>query len=88
MLAAEVLPLLAAIPTSRRRPARSAGQYPAVFLPAGVDRAERRRGQRDKDARVVRDGGGDALAAGEPGGDELVGVGDWSLGPYYRSGEL
>ena len=56
-------------------PARSAGEYPALFLPAGVDRAERRRGQRDEDARMVRDGGRDALAAGEPGADELVGVG-------------
>jgi hypothetical protein len=44
-------------------PAWSAGEHPAVFLPPGVDRAKRRRGQRDKDARVVRDGGGDALAA-------------------------
>src|SRR5262249_2502893 len=61
-------------------PARSAGQHSAVFLAAGVDRAERRRGQRDDDARVVGDGGGDALAAGEPGADELVGVGAVDLG--------
>jgi hypothetical protein len=61
-------------------PARSAGQYPAVFLSAGVDRAERRRGQRDKDARMVRHGGGDALAAGQPSTDELVGVGAVDLG--------
>jgi len=34
----------------------------------------------NEDARVVGDGGGDALAAGEPGADELVGVGAVDLG--------
>ena len=67
-------------------PARSAGQYPAVFLAAGVDRAERRRGEGDEDARVVGDGGGDALAAGQPGADELVGVGAVDLGAGRAAG--
>jgi hypothetical protein len=67
-------------------PARSAGQDPAVLIPAGVDRAERRRGQRDEDARVAGDGGGDALAAGEPGADELVGVGAVDLGAGRAAG--
>jgi len=43
-----------------------------------VDRAERWRGERDEDARVFCDGGGDALAASEPGADELVGVGRYT----------
>jgi hypothetical protein len=67
-------------------PPRSAGQDPAVFLAAGVDRAERRRGQGDEDARVVRDSGGDALAAGEPGADELVGVSAVDLGAGRAAG--
>ena len=67
-------------------PAWSAGQHPAVFLAAGVDRAERRRGEGDEDARVVGDGGGDALAAGQPGADELVGVGAVDLGAGRAAG--
>jgi hypothetical protein len=67
-------------------PARSAGEYPAVFLFSGVDRAERRRGQRDEDARMVRDDGGDALATGQPGVDELVGVGAVDLGAGRAAG--
>jgi hypothetical protein len=66
--------------------ARSAGQDPAVFLAAGVDRAERQRGEGDEDAWVVRDGGGDALAAGESGADELVGVGAVDLGAGRAAG--
>jgi len=67
-------------------PARSAGQDPAVFLPAGVDGAERRCGEGDEDAGVVGDGGGDALAAGEPGADGLVGVGAVDLGAGRAAG--
>src|SRR4029077_15377707 len=67
-------------------PARPAGQDPAVFLPSGVDRAERRRGQRDEDARGGGDGGGDALAAAQPGADELVSVGAVDLGAGRAAG--
>ena len=67
-------------------PARSASEHPAVFLAPCVDRAERRRGQRDEDARMVGDGGGDALAAGQPGADELVGVGAVDLGAGRAAG--
>ena len=75
-----------AVRASLALPAGTAGQNPAVFLAAGVDRAERRRGERDKDARVVGDGGGDALAPGEPGADELVGVGAVDLGAGRAAG--
>jgi hypothetical protein len=67
-------------------PARSAGQDPAVFLPSGVDRAERRRGERDEHAGMVGDGGGDALAAGQSGADELVCVGAVDLGAGRAAG--
>ena len=67
-------------------PPRAAGQDPAVFLAARVDRAERRCGEGDEDARVVGDGGGDALAACEPGADELVGVGAVDLGAGRAAG--
>ena len=42
--------------------------------PAGVDRAEGRRGEGGEHARVRGDGLGDALAAGQAGADELPGV--------------
>src|SRR5690349_23463313 len=45
-----------------------------------MNRTERRRGQRDEHAGVVGDGGRDALAAAQPGPDELVGVGAVDLG--------
>ena len=46
----------------------------------GVDGAERRRGEGDEHARMVGHLGGDAFAAGQPGPDELVGVGPVDLG--------
>jgi hypothetical protein len=58
----------------------------AVFLTAGMDRAERRRGQGKEDARVVRDRGGDALAAAQSGADELVGVSVVGLGAGRAAG--
>ena len=67
------------------RRGRQASTRPSVLAP-GVDRAERRRGQGDEHARVVGDGGGDALAAGQPGADELVGVGAVDLGAGRAAG--
>src|ERR1019366_3537786 len=67
----------------RAVPAASAGptsQDAAVFLAAGVDRAEGRRGQGGEDARVLGDGRGDSLAAAQSGADELVGIGAVDLG--------
>ena len=61
-------------------------QDSAVFLAAGVDGAERRCGERDEDARVVSDGGRDALAAAQPGADELVSVGAVDLGAGRAAG--
>jgi hypothetical protein len=48
-----------AVRASLALPARSAGQHPAVYFPAGVDCPERRRGEGDEDARMFGDGGGD-----------------------------
>ena len=67
-------------------PAWAASQHPAVLLPTGVDRAERRGGQGDEHTGVVGDGGGDALAAGQPRPDELIGVGTVDLGAGRASG--
>ena len=53
----------------------AAAQDAAVSFPAGMDRAEGGGGEGEECGRVRGDGGGDALAAGEPGADELVGVG-------------
>jgi hypothetical protein len=64
----------------------SASQDSAVFLVAGVDRPERRRGERDKDARMVGYRGRDALAAAQPGADELIGVGTVDLGTGRAAG--
>ena len=61
-------------------PARTAGQYPVTPLAPGMDRAERWCGESDEHARMVGDLGGDAFAAGQPGPDELVGVGPVDLG--------
>src|SRR5438046_1985012 len=63
-----------------------AAQDSAVLLPAGVDRSERRRGGGDEDARMGCDGGGDALAASQPGADQLVGVRTVDLGAGRTSG--
>ena len=60
-------------------PAWMAGQCLAVAFPAGVDGTEGGCRQGGEDARVLSDGGGDALAAGQPGADELVGVGPVDL---------
>ena len=48
--------------------------------------AERGSGERDEDARMVRDGGGDALATGQPRADELVSVGAVDLGAGRAAG--
>jgi hypothetical protein len=47
----------------------------AVFLPVEMDWPERGRGQGGEHARVAGDAAGDALAARQPGADQLVGVG-------------
>jgi hypothetical protein len=54
--------------------AGAAGQDGLAAHPPGVDRAERRRGERREYARVACDRLRDALASGEPGADELPGV--------------
>ena len=54
--------------------AGAAGQHGLAAHPAGVDRAERRRGEGGEHARVRGDRLGDALAAGQAGADELPGV--------------
>jgi hypothetical protein len=61
---------------ARLRLAGAAGLVGAGVLAdrAGVNRAERRGGERDEQGRVGGDRRGDALAADEPGADELVGV--------------
>jgi hypothetical protein len=56
-----------------------AGQCHAVAFPAGVDGTEGECCQGGEDARVLGDRGRDALAAGQPGADELVGVGPVDL---------
>ena len=65
-------------PCGQRRALRvaagSAGQDGLAAHPAGVDRAEGRRGEGGEHARVGGDRLGDALAAGQPGADELAGV--------------
>jgi hypothetical protein len=69
-----------AVRAGRGSPARMASQYPAVFLAVGVDRAEGGCGEGNEDTRVGGDGVGDALAAAQPGSDELVGIGAVDLG--------
>src|SRR5262249_12927053 len=59
----------------------TASQESAVFLAVEVDRAERWRGQRGEHAWMGGDGIGNALAAAQPGADELVSVGPGDLGP-------
>ena len=61
-------------------PARAAGQHPLTLHAPNVDGAERRRGEGDEHAWMLGDLGGDALAAGQSGPDELVGVGPVDLG--------
>jgi hypothetical protein len=63
-----------------------ASQYTDVFLAAGVDRTEGGCGEGGEDARVGGDGVRDALAAGQPGPDELVGVGAVDLGAWRAAG--
>ena len=67
-------------------PARTAGQHPLAPHTPGVDGAERWRGEGDEHARMVGDLGGDAFAAGQPGPDELVGVGPVDLGAGRAAG--
>src|ERR1022692_2723313 len=66
--------------------AGTAGQHPAAAFAASMDRAERGGGERSKDARVGGDGSRDAFAAGQPGADELVGVGAVDLGAGQAAG--
>ena len=54
---------------------------------AGVDRAEGRGGERGKHGGVGGDISGDALAADEPGTDEMVGVAAVSLGAAGAGGD-
>ena len=65
-------------PWGQRRELRvaagAAGQDGLAAHPAGVDRAEGRGGEGGEHARVGSDRVGDALAAGQPGADELAGV--------------
>src|SRR5450755_961594 len=51
-----------------------------------MDGAERWRRESDEHARMVDDIGGNALAAGQPGPDELVGVGPVHLGAGLAAG--
>ena len=70
------------------RPAGAAGPVGAGVLAdrAGVDRAEGRGGEGDEHGRVGGDGRGDALAADEPGADEVVGVAAVGLGAAGAGG--
>jgi len=70
-------------------PPRTAGQYPLTPLTPlapGVDGAERWCGEGDEHAGMVGDLGGDAFAAGQPGPDELIGVGPVDLGARRAAG--
>src|SRR6266536_4687605 len=55
-------------------PARMARVHGAAALSADVDAAKRRRGEGREHGRMGADRGGQALAAGRAGVDELVGV--------------
>ena len=57
-----------------------AGQCLAIAFPAGMDGTEGGCRQGGEHARVLGHGGRDAFAAGQPGADELVGVGPVGLG--------
>jgi hypothetical protein len=61
-------------------------QGSAVFIAARVDGAEGGRGERGKHAWMAGHGGGDALAAGQPGADQLVGIGAVDLGAGRTAG--
>ena len=54
--------------------AGTAGQHLAATLTAGMDRAERRRGERGEHARMRGDRLRDALAAGQARADQLAGI--------------
>jgi hypothetical protein len=61
-------------------------QEPTVFLPIDMHRTERWRRERGEHARMLGNGGGQALAAAEPGSDHLVGVGAVVLGTGRAAG--
>jgi hypothetical protein len=52
-----------------------------------VDRPERRGGESDEHGRVRGDSRGDALAAGQPGADDVVGVAAVGLGAAGADGD-
>nr|WP_246090102.1 hypothetical protein [Nonomuraea deserti] len=64
-----------------------AGQYLAVPLPPRVDRSKRRRGKSHEQAWVSADRFRHALAADQPGPDELVRVGSVDLGAGRAAGD-
>ena len=61
-------------------PAGTAAEDSAIFLAAGVNRAEGWRGQCGEHARMGGDAIGNALAAAQSGTDELIGVSPVDLG--------
>jgi hypothetical protein len=66
-------------------PTRTAALKMAVFLAGQMDGAEGGRGEGGEHARVASDSFGDALAARQPGADELVGVGAVHLGARWAA---
>src|SRR5207249_4122425 len=76
----------AAVRTGAAVPTGTAPENSAVFLPVNVNRAERWCGQRSEHARMGGDGIGNALAAAQPGADELVGVSPVDLGTVRALG--
>src|SRR4029453_7489430 len=70
----------AAMRASRGGMAGAAGAALAVADPLGVDRSETGSGEGDEQPGMRRNGGREALAAGQPGPDQLVGVGTVDLG--------
>jgi hypothetical protein len=64
----------------RRAPAQAPVSAGVLADRAGMDRPERRSGQRDEHGGVGGDGGADALAADQPGADQVVGVAAVGLG--------
>ena len=74
-----------AVPTHKWLAAANPGSAGAAVAVA-VDASEGRGGGGDEDQGVVRDGGRDGLPAGDPGPDQLVGVGgvDTGAGRAHR----
>jgi hypothetical protein len=74
-----VVAMPAAIPCAMRAasalPVGMAGQHQAALGLAGVDPAEAGRGEGHEQPRMLVDRLGDALAALQPGGQQLVGIG-------------